>query len=630
MTLEEQEKDIGDYLNILSRHKWLMLTIIVLISAASLMVAFLLPPMYKSTSTILIEQQEVPQDFVRTLVTSFAEQRIQVISQKILSTSNLIPMVEKYDLYPEARELNPIGAIITSMRERIKLDMVSAEVIDPKSGQARSATIAFTLSFEDKSPQIAQKITNELTTLFLEENIKSRAKTAIEASAFLTVEAEKINVKLLNLEAKLADFKRENAKSLPELSQLNMTTMNRTEQEILEAKRRIIELRERKIYLTGEFALQQETIDEQRYNPEYDIQRQKYEMSLQRYQFKIQQEQMELQRRTGIGQLEPDTRLEALQSEYLASVSKYSAGHPDVQRLKREIDSLQSTVGSSSDTTIIDSRIANLGQALSSARERYSPEHPDVRRYKRELKELESQRNSTVAKFKPKGATARFPGYNITEPQYLIKSKPNPAYVQLKSQIDAADVEMVSLNKNVQELESKYSDYQLRLTMTPQVEKEYRDLTRDFDSATIKYQEVSAKILEAKLAQALESQQKGEKFTLIEPPVFPEKPFKPNRLAIVFLGLMLAFAGGIGAATLAEVFNDSIHGRRGVIEIMGEPPLALVPFITTTQDIRRKILQRSMLAFGAIASILVVAVLIHLYLIPLDVLWYKSIRQTGI
>ena len=630
-TMEEQEKDLGDYLNILNRHKGLMLGIASLILAISLAIALALPAIYKSTSTILIEQQEVPQDFVRTLVTSFAEQRIQVISQKILSTRNLIPLIEKYDLYSEDRKDSPIESVIEAMREKISLDMISADVIDPRSGQASSATIAFTLSFEDRSAKQAQTVVNELTTLFLDENIKNRTETAVEASAFLGVEAEKLSSKIGNLESKLAEFKENNAETLPELAELNLQMMNRTEQEILEVRRQITGIHERKIYLAAELAQQPETIDEQRYNPAYDIQRQKYEMSLQRHQFKMQKEQMELSRRTGIGQLEPDTRLEALQSEYLASVSKYSSGHPDVQRLKREIDSLRANVGStSSDTTMLDSRIANLRQTLSSTKERYSSDHPDVRRNERELKELEGQRNSTVAKFSTKRSTGGFPGYNITEAQYLIQTNPNPAHVQLKSQLDAADTELVSLNTKIVELESKFSDYELRMTKTPQVEREYRELTRDFDTASEKYREITAKQLEAQLAQSLESEQKGEKFTLIEPPVFPEKPYKPNRLAIAFLGFVFSLAGGLGAASLAEALNDSVRGRRGITEMMGEPPLALVPYINTVQDVRKKILQRSMLAFGTIASILVVAALVHLYLMPLDVLWFKSIRKVGI
>lgn len=633
MAMEEQEKEIGDYLHILKRHKKLILSVMALILAISLGFAFGLPAVYKSSSTILIEQQEVPQDFVRTLVTSFAEQRIQIISQKVLSSRNLMTLIEKYDLYSEDRKVDPIESVIEEMRDSISLEMISADVIDPRSGQARSATIAFSLSFENRSAKMAQSVANEMTTLFLNENIKNRTETAIEASAFLEAEAQKLRTSIEGLDTKLASFKEENSKTLPELTPLNLQMMNRTEQEILEVRRQITSIQERKIYLAAELSQQQETVDEQRYNPAYDIQRQKFEMSMRRHQFNMQQDQIELNRKTRIGQLEPDTRLETLQAEYLESVSKYSSGHPDVQRLKREIDSLRSSVGaSSSDTTILDSRIAKLGQTLSSARERYSDDHPDIRRYERELKELENQRNSTVVGFSnnvKRSRSSNFPGYNVTEPQFLIKTRPNPAHVQLESQLDAAETDLISLNKKIDELESKYSDYESRIVKSPQVERVYKDLTRDYETATAKYREITSKQLEAQLAQSLESERKGERFTLIEPPTLPEEPTKPNRLAIAFLGLVFSFAGGIGAASLAEALNHTVRGRHDIMMLIGEPPLASIPYIITAADIRKQVFQKTLLMIGVVSTILIVAALIHFYFMPLDVFWFKSLRKLG-
>lgn len=619
---EENEKDIGDYLNVLRRRKGLIMSVMALILAISLGFAFGLPAIYKSSATILIEQQEVPQDFVRTLVTSYAEQRIQVISQKILSSKNLMGLIDKYNLYAEERKKTPIESVIDDMRDKISLDMVSADVVDPRSGQARTATIAFTLSFESESPKLAQSVANEIVTLFLNENIKNRTETAIEASAFLSAEGEKLRNTIAELESRLAQFKEENAESLPELTDLNTQMMNRTEQEILEVKRQIISLNERKIYLAAELAQQPETIDEQRYNPAYDLQRQKYEIALQKHNY-------EIQRRARIG-AEPDTRLEALQTEYLAASSKYSATHPDVQRLKREIDSLKTEVGvSSGDTTVLDTRIAGLQQRLSSARDRYSSDHPDVKRFQRELADLESQRADQVVDFSKTGASD-FPSYSVTQPQFLIKTRPNPAHVQLKAQLDAADTELVSLNAKIDELESRYRDYESRLMRTPQVEREYRDLVRDFDTATAKYREITSKQLEAQLAQSLESERKGERFTLIEPPLMPEEPFKPNRLAIAFLGLVFSFAGGIGAASLAEALNDSVRGRHGVMEVMGEPPLSVIPYIETFEDVRKRVMQRTLLIFGMIIGIAAAIAVVHLYFVPLDVLWFKTLRRFGL
>ena len=596
-TMDEYEKGLMDYLNILRRRKGLILSIMSLILATSIAFALGLPATYKSEATILIEQQEVPQDFVRSLVTSFAEQRIQVIKQKILSTRNLMKHIEKYGLYSQERKVQSIDTVVKTMRENIELEMINANVVDPTSGRARTATIAFSVSFIDKSPKIAQTITNELVTLFLNENIKNRAESAIEASAFLATEGDKLRNTIATLEGKLAEFKEKNAKTLPELAPLNLQIMHRLEQEILEVKRVIGELQERKVYLAAELSQQPEVIDEQLANPNYIPQ------SPSQY---------------GVN---PDSRLELLQTEYTAAISKYSAGHPDVARLKREISSLQSQVGSSSSDTIArDNRINDLQLQLSSARERYSADHPDIRRYERELSTLEHQRTTSTVKIKKR---------KFVSP-YYFRTRQNPAYVQLKAQLEAAGSETISLREKIVVLEAKHEDYTERLSRTPQVEREYKNIVRDYESASAKYKDITAKELEAQLAQSLESERKGERFTLIEPPLLPEEPFKPNRLAIAFLGFIFSLAGGIGAASVAEVVNDSVRGRHGVLEILGEAPLAVVPYIVTAADNRKKMLQRSLFTFGTLATLVIACVLVHFYVMPLDVLWFRSLRRLGL
>ena len=596
-TMDEYEKGLMDYLNILRRRKGLILSIMSLILATSIAFALGLPATYKSEATILIEQQEVPQDFVRSLVTSFAEQRIQVIKQKILSTRNLMKHIEKYGLYSQERKVQSIDTVVKTMRENIELEMINANVVDPTSGRARTATIAFSVSFIDKSPKIAQTITNELVTLFLNENIKNRAESAIEASAFLATEGDKLRNTIATLEGKLAEFKEKNAKTLPELAPLNLQIMHRLEQEILEVKRVIGELQERKVYLAAELSQQPEVIDEQLANPNYIPQRPS---------------------QYGVN---PDSRLELLQTEYTAAISKYSAGHPDVARLKREISSLQSQVGSSSSDTIArDNRINDLQLKLSSARERYSADHPDIRRYERELSTLEHQRTTSTVKIKKR---------KLVSP-YYFRTRQNPAYVQLKAQLEAAGSEAISLREKIVVLEAKHEDYTERLSRTPQVEREYKNLVRDYESASAKYKDITAKELEAQLAQSLESERKGERFTLIEPPLLPEEPFKPNRIAIAFLGFIFSLAGGIGAASVAEVVNDSVRGRHGVLEILGEAPLAVVPYIVTAADNRKKMLQRSLFTFGTLATLVIACVLVHFYVMPLDVLWFRSLRRLGL
>jgi len=140
----EQIPQLRDYIDILKRRKWSLIlsTLLVIIAAGAL--ALLLPPIYKSTSTILIEEQEIPQNYIMSTVTSYAEQRLQVINQRIMSTSHLIKIIDRFNLYPELRKDWTTEEIINKMRDDIQLDFINAKVMDPRTGRPSTATIAFT------------------------------------------------------------------------------------------------------------------------------------------------------------------------------------------------------------------------------------------------------------------------------------------------------------------------------------------------------------------------------------------------------------------------------------------------------------------------------------------------------
>ena len=96
---------------------------------ATVMMALLLPPTYRSAATILIEQQEIPQELVRSAITSFADQRVQVISQRVMTTQNLLTLIDRYHLYPDIRLSKPREVLMQKMREDIALKMISADEI---------------------------------------------------------------------------------------------------------------------------------------------------------------------------------------------------------------------------------------------------------------------------------------------------------------------------------------------------------------------------------------------------------------------------------------------------------------------------------------------------------------------
>ncbi len=580
--MEDNEKTLSEYLEAFGRRKGRLFGVSLTILAVSLVVAFAWPPSYKSTATILIEQQEIPQDLVRTTVTSFADQRIQMISQRVMTTANLTAIIEKYNLYADERKKDPLEIVLEDMRDDIALEMVSADVVDPKSGRATTATIAFTLSYENRDPALAQKVANELVSLFLNENLKSRTEMAQETTTFLSDEAKRLDRHVKELERQLASFKEQNAGALPELINVNMDVMDRTEREMNEVERQINALRERKIYLQSELLKTKPvtaTISE-----------------------------------TGERILGPADRLKVLQTQYLSATARYAPDHPDVISLRKEIEALKKEVGGSDSRNEIRLRLDGKRAELASMSKKYSAAHPDVKRLQREIGNLEDE-------------LQRAPR-SIATP--ASETPDNPAYIQLQASLEATESDLASYYDKQKVLLAKMTDYENRLTKTPQVEREYRNLMRDYENSVAKYNEITAKQMEARLAQNLETERKSERFTLIDPPMLPEEPAKPNRLALVFLGFVFSFAGGIGSVAVAESMDTTIYGRRGVIEVLGAPPLAVIPIMETGADKRRRFMKH-LLILLLLSTLTAAALLaVHLYVKPLDVIWYAGLRKLGL
>ncbi len=580
----EEIRGLGDYLAILKRRKKQFVVPAVLIFVISILLALGLPAVYQSKATILIEQQEIPTDLVRSTVTSYAGERIQVISQRVMTTENLSKIIKDYDLYKDERKSTSMSLLVEEMREEISLEMISADVVDPRSGRPTTATIAFTLSFLNRNPRISQKVTNELVSLFLNENLERRAKSAIETTGFLSAEAKKLEEKVAKLEENLAKFKEQNVNNLPELQQLNMQLMNRSESELKAVDQQLRALDERKIYLTSELA---------QISPDAGM-----------------------VSSAGRRILGPRDRLKELQTQLITLSSRYAPTHPDLIKLKKEIAALKAEVGDTDDTEVLKAQVKELKTQKAVLQDKYSPDHPDVKKITRNL-EIAQEALKKAQKAKEN---------KDLDPDL---ESDNPIYIQLQGQLKAAESELNSLRQLRKELADKIREFEERLMKSPQVEREYRDLSRDYDNAVAKYKEVKAKQLEAELAEALERENKGERFSLIEPPLLPEKPSKPNRLAIFFLGFIFSLAGGVGTVAVAEALSDSIRDVSGLMQITGEPPLITIPYIEIDEEKEKQEELKKWLIKGSIAAVVLIIILFHFFIKPLDVLWFIVMRRLG-
>ncbi len=198
--MEPSVKTPGDYIEILKRRKWSMILPALIIFLAAAVVALALPSIYKSTATILIEEQEIPADFVATTVTSFVEQRLQSINQRVMTYTKLLDIINRYKLYQDLREKRVTEEIVEKMSEDILFEPISVEAIDRRTGRPTTATIAFTLSYEGKHPQTVQQVTNVLTSLFLRENLAVRERQTEETSKFIEAEMSKVQADLDKIE----------------------------------------------------------------------------------------------------------------------------------------------------------------------------------------------------------------------------------------------------------------------------------------------------------------------------------------------------------------------------------------------------------------------------------------------
>jgi uncharacterized protein involved in exopolysaccharide biosynthesis len=582
-------KSIREYLSAVYRQRWLILAVTMVLAPIAFLIALALPPVYRSTARILVQEQEVPPDLVRSTITSFADERIQVISNQVMTRAQLLALVEKFDLYEKLRKRLTEDEIVERMRRDIKLTTVNADVSDRMSGRRINATIAFTISYDSPQPERAQEVVNELVSLYMNENVKVRQQSVAETTAFLTQESERLSKQIQAIESKLAEFKRRNVGRMPESSAVNIQLAERTESELQRVERDMGMLQDRKLSLEAQLALVRHTTPSGT-NTAQDR------------------------------NLPPEDRLRALQAQYASISAVYGAEHPDVRRIQREIAALKAGTGASTAGDTAEQR-KKLEAELAALRARYGDDHPDVQRLRRAIAALEAPEGKATTA--PKAGDKR-PGVDPTQ------RPDNPAYVLLATQLESTQRELAHLSAVRDDLRAKQRTYDARLLQIPEVEREYSELTRDYTNAQKRYSEIKTKQMQAEGAVELEKELKAERFSVGEPANLPQKPFSPNRPVIALGGLVASMGGGFFLALLREAFNPSVKGPLELARIAPVPILTAIPYIETRDDRVHK-RRRASVALG-LALLWAVAFLlgVHLFVKPLPELVSSILRKIPI
>ena len=301
--------DIHFVIAALRRRWYWMLPIFIVIGGAALAIAVLWPPVFKSQAKIIVESQQIPADLVRSTVRTIADERLRLIEQRITTRDTLLGIIEKFGLYPEHRNSLTPTELVERMRRQISISRFDLRTSRRAGGGGLA--IGFTVGFEDRLPQIASRVANELVTLILSADVKLRTSRASETTRFIERETDQRRKELAKLEAEISAFKLKNDASLPSRLGFQMGRLESARNKVNNLDREIQSSREQYRLLELELSV----------------------------------------RKANVGKTDPvskqqlvERQLEALRSEYARRKALYKETHPDLKALKEQIESLEESL----------------------------------------------------------------------------------------------------------------------------------------------------------------------------------------------------------------------------------------------------------------------------------------------
>lgn len=352
-----------DYIAMLLHRRWYVLIPLALSVSASVALCFVLPKIYKSTTVILVEQQKVPEAYVKSSVSIDLDERLSTIQQQIMSRSLLRSVIGEFGLYKKEAERVTPDEIVEIMRKNVEV----------KVDKGKKNIEAFSISYSGTDANTVMLVTNKLASLFIEENLKVREEFVEGTSAFLDNELNGIKVALEAQENKIREFKQQYVGELPEQTAANLHTLDRLQLELQTIHEALSKAKEQRAALLerepglGSLNLDRVTARE-------------------------------------IGNIDPSRlRLAQLQVELANLQAQFTDKYPDVIRLKKEIADLEeksqvkiskdakaSSGSSSKDGSKTDAHLKDMLENDGPQRQ-FNQVRLDIRHFEERQKQIETQ-----------------------------------------------------------------------------------------------------------------------------------------------------------------------------------------------------------------------------------------------
>lgn len=488
-------QQIREYTGLLQSKVWTIGLITLAITLIAIVFITFLPNQYRATTTILVDPQQIPDRYVASTVSSDPGERLNTITQQVLSASRLGQIIDTFNLYPEMKN-HSREDVIENMRRHITLQV--------KQGSSQGLS-SFTITYESSSATMAAKVANQLAASFIEWNLKNRAQLAQSTTNFMASQLEEAKQNLQSQEQKLSEFKMQHLGQMPDQAQANLQTLSRLQSALQ----------------TNSDALN-----------------------------RLEQEKQLL------------TRLPEATTTAPAQMTERQRLESDLREVKSQIWDL---------------------------RKKYTDSHPDVVAAEARQQQIQEQ---------------------------LKGLPPDPPAVKNSStaavRIDLIEKEEQRITAENRGIQSQIALYQGRVDSVPLREQELSALTRDYEISKEQYRSLLEKTYSAEMATDLETRQQGERFTILDPARTPERPFKPNRLGLMYASLAGALFFSIAVVVVQDNISGGIKAERELKELLPKTAILLgsIPTIEIATDRRRRMRLRVLAVAVSLLGCFAVAVIL--------------------
>jgi len=514
--------DMEDYLTVARRNIGWFLAPALAGLVVSIVVAFFWPNTYLSVASIRVLPPQVPQSYVQTNVTVQMADRINAMQQTILSRNTLTNIIQTYDLYRQKKARVPFEDIIEEMRKDI---VISGLQNIPGSEQL--GTSAFRIGFFYENRYVAQKVTRDLMTRFIDENTRERSSQSQMTTQFLREQYNQAKANLDKIEQHLTQFRLTNMGRLPDHMQSNVQQMTGLEARVSALNANVSRVNQEKLMLESDLRGLREKLNVAR---------------------KLAAPDPVTGKTTGIRNEE----LERLESE-----------------------------------------VSQLERLLERMLEQYKPTYPDVQRLQIRLQAVKKERDAMLDKVQAVRETASA----NSQPEPVQRVTPTAAreiadiegqIQKVQAHIRARDVEVERYVREIHDAEKKQTEVQRRIEVGPIGAQQLSELTRDYELAKRRYDELQDRVQRSEMATDLENRKQGETLEVLDLPSLPESPTDPKRGVIVLVGVGLGFGLGIVLVGVRELKDTSLKTLKDVRSYTEFNVLGSVPLLENDLIVRRR------------------------------------------